>query len=203
MKISKLLPALTIQNRPALLLLALLMLSSASPTIAGAQTLWKANPASGEWTNTANWIGAPSGALLEFSNSTITTLTNSFSADTLFGGVLFDAGAPAYTLTGNSVTFPYTNGTSYPAGIIDNSTSSILISVPITLNNDLPVVVSNAASTLTISGPMNDGGLGAGVSLSGSGTLAITGNNSYIGYTTVEGGSGNTLSVSGGIWYLE
>lgn len=59
--------------------------------------------------------------------------------------------------------------------------------------NSLTVTVANAAATLTLGGPIVDGGLARGFVKGGAGTLALTGTSTYTGETTVNAG---TLSIS-------
>ena len=83
--------------------------------------------------------------------------------------------------------------TAATAQITDSSAGagSHTIGVPLTLASDLAVAVNNAASTVTVSG--NISGAGRSITKSGTGTLVLSGSNSYTGNTTVTGG---TLSVA-------
>jgi autotransporter-associated beta strand protein len=67
---------------------------------------------------------------------------------------------------------------------------TLLVSPTITVN----------ANTLTIAGPINDGGLGLGITKAGNGNLILSGANAYTGPNVVNGGmlSINTGSTSGG-----
>jgi autotransporter-associated beta strand protein len=75
--------------------------------------------------------------------------------------------------------------------------------------------VTVAANTLTVGGPIGDGGNGYGLTKAGGGTLVLAGSNTYSGATTIQGGllvlqggsqstsltaaSGGTLQVAGGL----
>jgi autotransporter-associated beta strand protein len=60
------------------------------------------------------------------------------------------------------------------------------IAAPLVLGSSLDITVANAADTLTISGGVSGRGM---LSKEGSGTLAITGPNTYSGHTAIEGGT--------------
>jgi autotransporter-associated beta strand protein len=78
----------------------------------------------------------------------------------------------------------------------------------VTLTGDRTVSVSNALTTLTVSGVIGDGTAVRGLTKAGAGTLKLTGANTYEGSTTVNGGSlhitqpfladGGILSVTNG-----
>ena len=88
------------------------------------------------------------------------------------------------------------------ASITDSSHSgnTNAINVPITLNSNLSVTVSNAANTLNIGGAIGDGGTGKTLTLSGAGTLNLSGANTYSGLTTVSSGALNiTGTVAGAL----
>jgi autotransporter-associated beta strand protein len=78
----------------------LLLLSITSSTFAGSAT-WKANPTSGDWNTAANWTpptvpnGQSDTATFAVSNTTGVSL----SANTEVNGIVFNAGASAFTIT--------------------------------------------------------------------------------------------------------
>jgi autotransporter-associated beta strand protein len=63
------------------------------------------------------------------------------------------------------------------------------IATPVTLQSDLKVMVSDTGDILTISGPLRDAGGNKGLTLTGNGTLVLSGSNSFAGPTTVTGGT--------------
>ena len=75
-----------------------------------------------------------------------------------------------------------------------NTNFSFLGSQNLDLGNGAVTMAANVtvtvnSNTLTIAGAMDDGGLGRSLGLAGSGTLALSGANTYTGNTTVHGGT--------------
>ena len=97
-----------------------LLLLTASSSFAGSAT-WLASPADGYWSNAANWTagGPPNGsadtATFAFSNITGVSL----SLSTEVNGIVFNAGASAFTISVSSTTLP--QWTISGAGITNNS----------------------------------------------------------------------------------
>jgi hypothetical protein len=79
-----------------------LPLSTASRTFADSAT-WKTNPGSGDWNTASNWTPStiPNGPsdVATFASSNRTSV--SISAETEFNGIVFNAGASAFTITAN------------------------------------------------------------------------------------------------------
>ncbi len=77
-----------------------LLLSTASSSFAGSAR-WKATPATGDWNTAGNWTagGPPNGPAdtATFATSNITGV--SLSANTEVNGIVFNAGASAFTIT--------------------------------------------------------------------------------------------------------
>ncbi len=67
-----------------------------------------------------------------------------------------------------------------------------LLLSPVVLGNNL-AVSATAGSSLTISGPVSQANAGTSVTLTGGGTLILSGSNTYTGGTTISGG---TLEVA-------
>src|SRR5207253_1033113 len=90
------------------LLPALVLLLSIQSSLAGSAT-WKTTPATGDWNTAANWTagGPPNGSAdtATFASSNITGV--SLSAATEVNGLVFNAGASAFTITA-STTFTLT-----------------------------------------------------------------------------------------------
>ena len=63
------------------------------------------------------------------------------------------------------------------------------IATPVTLQSDLKVMVSGTGDILTILGPLRDAGGNKGLTLTGNGTLVLSGSNTFAGPTTVTGGT--------------
>jgi autotransporter-associated beta strand protein len=119
----------------------------------------------------ANWTGSvsPNGNTPEFgvAGTSGTTLTNDISSAT-YTGVLFDSGASAYTIGGNSFTLS--------GGITNNSTSTQTINNTITLSTAAHTI--NAASgNLALGGAFS--GTSGNITFSGSGTTTLSGTNTF------------------------
>ena len=174
----------------AALLLSLLS-ALCYPTLTWGQT-WNGGGANDNWTTGANWGGtAPlAGSSLTFGGTTRLGPVNDFAADTAFTNITFNNTAGAFILTGNRITL---------AGNVTNSDADLQ-----TLNLDM---ILGATRTFNV----NSGSMAVGGILSGVGgltlatnteaprTLTLTGNNSYTGNTTVNGGILQVSGVSGTI----
>jgi autotransporter-associated beta strand protein len=86
---------------PVLIALTLL-LSSASSSFAGSAT-WLATPATGDWDTAGNWTaGGPPNGPSDTATFAVSNITDvSFSRYTEVNGIVFDAGASAFTITAN------------------------------------------------------------------------------------------------------
>src|SRR5947208_11745212 len=84
-------------------MLLLLLLSTASSTFGDSAT-WKSSPATGDWNTAANWTpntvpnGPADTATFAISNRTAVSL----SANTEVNGIVFNAGASAFTITAST-----------------------------------------------------------------------------------------------------
>jgi len=165
---------------------------------------WSGGGADSNWQTSANWKALPAaGDSLNFAGTTRLSNTNNYPAGTSFGGLLFNYGAGAFTLAGNSITLG--------GNVVNNSTSIQTMSLPIALAAGTHNVTTNSGN-IAIGGVLS----GAGKLVNtGTGTVSITGNNSYTGGTTVNAGTtifgnnnafgtgavtlnGGTLKASGG-----
>src|SRR5580692_10450004 len=119
-----------IKSLRIILLAAGLIGSAALPAFAANGTdLWTGNAGDNNWATAGNWTGvnAPpiTGDAPAFGaqgNGGL-TLNNNIAAATSFLGLTFNAGAPSFSLNGNSIT---TTG-----GIVDYSTNVETINLPI------------------------------------------------------------------------
>jgi autotransporter-associated beta strand protein/T5SS/PEP-CTERM-associated repeat protein len=131
-----------------------------------------------EWTTGINWSSSPTvpDNVATFTNNgapTSVTIANDASINT----IQFTAAAPAYSFTiNNGVTFNI-DGT----GIANSSAST-----PSFINNGR--LVFDTPALTTASGAIDISGTG-GLGKSGSGTLVLSGNNSYAGSTDVSAGA--------------
>ena len=128
-------------------------------------------------------------------------------------GILFSSGTAGHNYTinnaGSGSIILDNTANSAPATITDSSTNgnSNAINVPITLNSNLVVTVTNPRNTDTIGAAIGDGGTGKTLTMGGLGTLVLGASNTYIGLTTITSGTlkfgannailaGNAVTVS-------
>ena len=192
------------------------------PLTSSAQTTW--NNSGTEWTSGTSWVGgvAPASSVgstnntAVFSNVAVGFNAVNLSSDRSIYGVLFTAGANAYTFTGNALTVGSGGG-------ISNASASLQTFSNRVINNganpvygsyaggsllfaggiDLTTPTSTASRTLflagsgdiTVSGSITTGGAsvtntsGGNISVSNTSLTIFSGNNTYFGTTTVSSGS--------------
>jgi autotransporter-associated beta strand protein len=159
-------------------------------------TTWTGQGTSSNWSNSNDWASAPSdGNSLIFDGTARTS--NSNNTLTSVGSLTFRDTAGAFTLSGNALTVT--------GGITNYSTNTQTINLNLTLgaaqqfnaaNGNIAVggTIATGGNTLTVAGAANTtlsgaiSGLGA-LAKNDSGTLMLSGNNSYSGGTTVGGGT--------------
>jgi autotransporter-associated beta strand protein len=112
-------------------------------------------------------------------------IPNSF----LLNRLAFNAGAPAYSLTGNALDFRKATGSILPSIGMDTS-SAVSIANSIVLTSDLTVGGAGTGN-LTLNGSLSGGGR---LTYAGAGTLTLGASTSYTGGTFVNSG---TLALSG------
>lgn len=146
---------------------------------------WVASPTSLDWSLASNWGGAApiDNAQLTFGSSNATNLNNNIDGLAL-GGLVFNSGASAFTMSGNPVLLT--------GDITNNSTSAQTIHLQMTLVGDRTVTTNTGA--VTLNGPISDGGFSCGLIKAGSGTLTLNGANSFTGGLAVNAG---TVMLSG------
>ena len=108
-------------------------------------------------------------------------------------GLVFNSTLRSYTISGSN-TLTLDNTGNAAAATINVLSGVHAIQTPLALNGNLAVATGGAPNGLTISGPIS--GSGSALSVSGSGTLILTGANTYSGLTTA---SGATLQLGDGI----
>ncbi|RKF43973.1 S-layer family protein [Paraburkholderia fungorum] len=156
--------------------------------------------------------GAPAGALVVNGTGTVMlTGINTFSGGTTInGGTLAltgsgTAGAPAGAITVNSgaaldVQNTLANAVTLSGGTLETTTGNGAVSGPVALSNS-GTFATGSGATLTVSGVISGGGSPNALTVSGLGTVVLTGVNTYGGGTLVSGGTlqGNTQSLQGSI----
>jgi autotransporter-associated beta strand protein len=108
------------------------------------------------WSTPGNWTGgnAPpvAGDSLLFGASTPTTLTNDLIAGTAFNSITFSAGAPSFTLNGNSILLSDASATN-TVGIANNSGSTQVIgTMPLTLDRGCHTFSSPSGGSIALNG---------------------------------------------------
>ncbi len=147
----------------------------------------------GSWTSPTSWTGGiPNtvSAIATFGSVITAPRTVTLDGDKTVGVIQF-TNANSYSLnpgSGGNITLD--NGSSNAS--ITDSLGTHSINVPLILNSNTTLTVTNAADTMTISG--NIGGAG-GLTTTGSGNVTLGGNNSFAGVLNASG-SGN-LALSG------
>jgi len=146
-----------------------------------ATTIWTGlSPTTSNWSDPDNWslLRTPVGGdVLQFAGSTRTTTVNDLPEDTKFT-ITFNAGASAFTNTGNRIAV---NGT------ITNSSSNLQ-----TIEHDLLLTASRTIVTstadITISGIISSLRTTYGITVQGSNTTILSGNNTFAGGVTLNNG---------------
>jgi len=170
-----------------------LLLSTASSSFAGSAT-WLASPANGDWNNAANWTaGGPPNGTSDTATFHVSTITDIFlSDDTDVDGIVFDAGASAFTITVDAAGLPATPFQIFGVGITNNS-GIMQNFVPACTNcGSIPIAFFNSATagSLTAFTTMGGGDVDfLGTSTAGSATFIINGG-------TIGGGAETTFSTS-------
>ncbi len=166
--------------------------ASATPTLAAGGTFWTntLTSAAQSWNVSTNWINAAN-----FPNATqVVAIVNSAIAagQTInlnlaitVGALSLGAGGGAFTVAPNGGTLTFNNAP-WPASLVELPASSgDTIAAPMNLNSDL--TVSNAsANVLNLSGSIAGTN---GITVTGAGTVALSGANSFTGGLVVAGGN--------------
>jgi fibronectin-binding autotransporter adhesin len=178
---------LILRHRSWLIIVAGLSALAASP--AAAQT-WT-GAVSGSWTDAGNWspagvpVSGPNTQLI-FGAAANAAMTDDIAGAFALNSMTFNAGGPAFTLGGNGLAFQSNTAGGLPQ-ILTNSANNTTFGTAVSLLNNVTV---SGSGSLALNGPV--GGVG-GLTMLGTGTVSLGGNNTYSGGTAVLNG---TVSVA-------
>jgi autotransporter-associated beta strand protein len=159
------------------------------------------NGANNNWSTPENWVNLFNGAvaapvagtpLMFLGPNRLATNSNDLTATTRIDVIIFIPGAGAFTLSGNSITID--------GEIVNISLNLQTINLDMALATRLKVDANKA--NIAIGGILSGAG---GLAKSGSQRLTLSGNNTYAGGTSINGGvifattSNNALSNTGTI----
>ncbi|WP_207531769.1 cellulose binding domain-containing protein [Desertivirga arenae] len=154
--------------------------SSEAFGLAGASSVtWNPAPLSDSLNLAANWLEdmvPGKSAVLTFLASADSVLTNDITGLEA-ARIQFTSDAVSYSISGNSMLLHN--------DLVNTSSRSQILSAPITLDKQL--YVSSGPGNITLSGPISGNG---GITRSGTGSLFISGNNTYTGNTVINGTAG-------------
>jgi autotransporter-associated beta strand protein len=143
---------------------------------------WKGAATENNWNNSTNWWTWPvAGSNLFFIGTTRTaTITNNFTAGTVFSNITFEAlatgGNTNWTITGNSFNLS--------GNLALRTAQTVTMNTAMALTRSPMITVTNGGN-MTLGGVLN----GAyNVLKDGGGTLVLTAANTYSGATVVTGG---------------
>jgi hypothetical protein len=139
---------------------------------------------SGNWSAGGNWAEGTTPASSQ--NTELTFGASSQAATTndipgiVINGILVNSGAPAYTVDGNAITFQNSSAGTAPQ-ITSNSGNVFTVTAPLTLTNNLTV---NGSGNVALNGAV----AGAGLTMSGTGTLTLgNAGNSFLALSVQSG----------------
>jgi autotransporter-associated beta strand protein len=171
----------------------------APQSAAPGQSIWS-GPSGGNAALPSNWIGGvPELATdtADFAGAITAPATVTLTSNWTMGNILFDNSYSYTVATAANGPLTLDNGGPTATATITDAGGSHTIDAPIQLNSNLSVTVANAGNTLQITGNIYDSSTAgnAGLTLTGNGTLSLSGVNTYGGGTTVSSG---TLIASSG-----
>lgn len=201
------------QNNSLYLFAFLFILFLSNQLLADTHT-WDGGGADNNMSTAANWVGdvPPAfGDALVFEGSTRTTPVNDFYDGISFASITFSAGSSDFTVSGNRINL--TGGASAIQG--NHTSGTMTLSLDVDYTTSAPTITQasggnltmsgngqkngwlltfNSAGTITFSGILSGSG---GVTKNGSGSLYLTGTNTYTGGTTLNAGVLGTSNSAG------
>jgi autotransporter-associated beta strand protein len=164
-----------------------------SATASGSSTpVYWAFPASGNWSNSANWTSLPVPSAVfawaVLNAATTAALNVTLDEPVTLGTLEFgNSASVGYTVSGaGSNTLTMNNAGLGASILVDNG--SHVVNAPVILFDNLTVSGSGTL-TFSASSSITDGGQGFGLTMNGPGLLVLLGSNSYSGATTIGGGT--------------
>lgn len=162
--------------------------------VANAQdSTWSATPANGNFSSAINWSSLPGiDSRLFFGNSSVTTLTNDLVGDFSVNGLRFQPSAPAYTLSGGTLSL-VANQTDLPR-IVVNTDSDVTINSAIKAVASVFYISGSGQGNLTLNGGIT-AGLGCAMYIEKDGTFTLNGTNTVNSF--LVGHYGNMVLSNG------
>jgi len=169
----------TLQRGLVATLLSAALACSIPATHAATPTWNGGGGADRNWTTAANWGGTAPVAndSLVFAGTTGLTPSNNFAANTQFNGLTFNAGAGAFTLSGNA--------TKLGGNIVDNASTAQAVTLILALQQNTDIGVTNSGGSITFNYAISGG---FSLTKSGAGLATFKGAGTYTGGTTVNAG---------------
>lgn len=176
------------------LILAALFTVSLMPEFSlRADNTWDGGGASGSWSDLNNWGSdttpvSPT-ALIFGGTSQLTNTNDLFTAGTQFNGITFNSDAGAFVIGGNAITLG--------GNIVNNSTSLQTINTNMATTAVRTVTLTTGGGNVALGGDISGtgGGITVGVVSNLSGTITLSGNNSYTGDTTLGTNVNQTITL--------
>jgi autotransporter-associated beta strand protein len=161
---------------------------------------WLGASADANWQTSGNWVELPAaGDPLFFDGSLQLSNTNNYANGTQFGGITFNSTAGAFTLNGSAINLT--------GNIVNNSGTAQTVTLGISLTGTSPTV-NTATGDVIVAGSISQSGGIYGLTKTGTGSLTLSGTNTFGGglilYSGVVGAESNsalgtgTLTLAGG-----
>jgi fibronectin-binding autotransporter adhesin len=148
------------------------------------------------WNAGANWVGnlkppSTGDTTLIFTGSTRLTPIQDIASSFRLNSLVFDANAGAFSLSGNALDFR-TSSASVAPTIVISAATDIAVNNNLTLTNAV-TVQGTSTNALTLGGAISGSGA---LTMQATGTLIVSGNNSYSGGTNLNSGTLRLMNAS-------